>query len=150
MMYVLWVAVTRPSLAVDGTVIGDVATAMSAGTWVELPTINADVVSASESILEFSDEMIWSGATRSAYFIGTSDPNGNDEDNKFIEYRAADNAWQVNPDPPFFGGVRHAYDHHAIDADNGRIYYRRGGSNNREFWEYDIQMRQWTEKAEVE
>lgn len=140
------------SFASDGTVIGNLAEQMQPGTWAELKTVNSKVFDGSNSIFEYTNEMVWDSVDKKALFIGTSDPHKSDSDGKFIEYRASDNTWYQNPDPPFMPSppvVMHAYQHHAIDPANRKLYYRRYGTNTRNFYEYDLQTRAWTEKASL-
>jgi hypothetical protein len=136
------------SAANDGTAIGRLAETMQPGTWAELSTIGADAAfSASNSIFEYSDEMVWDSVQKRIYFIGTSDPL---TDGKFIEYRASDNTWYINPNPPFLGNsVAHAYDHHAINSSDNKLFYRAFGGNNRDFWEYNTATRSWSQKADI-
>ena len=63
--------------AADGTVIGELAETMAPGQWAELVSTGADnAFSASDSIFEYCDKIIWDPVGRQLLFYGTSDPAG--------------------------------------------------------------------------
>lgn len=135
------------------TMLSDLAGTLQAGEWAELSTQDAEAAfTASNSIFEFTDEMVWDGVREKCYFIGTSDPNNNDPDNKFVAYDAASNSWQIMPDPSFMPGSSpmHAYDHHAIDPLGNRLWYLPfGGSSGADFYQYDLETETWQSRREV-
>lgn len=138
--------------AADGTVIGELAETMAPGQWAELVSTGADnAFSASDSIFEYCDKIIWDPVGRQLLFYGTSDPAGSG-DRKFIRYSAVTNTWEILPLPPFAGGViQHSYKQHAIDVLGRRMYYRPMGSGNTEFWSIDLDNLAggWTRRADI-
>ena len=126
----------QATLAADGTTIGQLAESMQPGNWTELNTIGAHAAfSASNSIFEYADEMVYDPVTKRVFFAGTSDPTTNE---RFIEYRASDNTWVTLPQPPWMGGIKHSYKHHALDIQNRQLYYRPMGANSRSFFQVNI------------
>lgn len=122
--------------ASDGTVIGNLADSMQPGEWAELNTIGAHAAfSASNSIFEYADEMVYDPVTKKVFFAGTSDPTTNE---RFIEYRTSDNTWVELPQPSWMQGIKHSYKHHALDVSARHLYYRTRGSNSRGFYRINI------------
>lgn len=138
-------------IAADGTVIGELAETMSAGQWAELSTTGAhSAFSASQSIFEYCDKIIWDPVGKQVLFYGTSDPAGGG-DRKFIRYAADSNSWQMLATPPFAGNIQHSYKQHAIDVAGRRMYYRPMGSGNTEFWSINLDNLSggWTRRANI-
>ena len=137
--------------AVTTTEIAKLANSLAPGEWGELTTTGADnAFSASNSIFEYCDKMVWDPVVKQVLFYGSSDPGGA-QNTKFIRYLASTNAWDILPDPPFTGGIKHSYKHLAIDVKGRRMYYRPMGPDNRNFYSIGLDNLPagWTKEADI-
>ena len=136
----------------DGTEVGKLAETLNPGEWGELTTIGADAAfSASDSIFEYGDKMVFDPVQNQVLFFGSSDPGGA-ANAKFIKYEVATNTWTVLPDPPFVGGIKHSYKQTAIDIAGRRMYYRPMGSDSRYFSSINLDnlAAGWTQEADID
>jgi hypothetical protein len=144
------------SAASDGTAIGNLAESMQPGTWAELVTNNMDAaISMNDSIFEFSNNLVWDPASKRAYFLGSSDPQGSG--GRHVQYDAVTNTWSVLTHPFWYPtNVQHGYQHGVVVPSLRKYYHRQAISNNREFYEWDIDNPNggpngdgWTRKANI-
>jgi hypothetical protein len=137
----------------SATALGDLAAQMSAGEWRELATTNLVPVIKSEgggavgNILPYAEDAAWDPGTESFYYIG-SDHQHSTGYAKFICYSAESNTWREMPRPSWFGPITssamHGYDHNAIDARNGVLYFMQYCCSP-SARKYDIKTATWTQ-----
>ena len=148
-----FILITVASQWLWATAMGDLAAQMKAGEWRELPTVNLlPTISgypggASGSVLPYAQNGLWDPKTQSFYFVG-SDHQHSTGYAKFITYSAQSNTWREFPRPSWFvpltSTAMHGYDHNAIDAGKGILYFM-------EFccpvsaWKYVIKDSIWTQ-----
>lgn len=134
--------------------LSDLAATLEPGDWAELATDNLTAVlaetqgiGATGSILPYSEDGVWDGGSGRFYFIGSDHIyDGTSSGPRFVAYDEESNAWQVLPDPPWFGaGTMHGYDHSAVL--DGRLYHMTLTVGD-PLREYDIAGTTWTARAQ--
>lgn len=137
------------------TPLSELAASLMPGEFAELETENGAPVlaermgGATGSILPYSEDAVWDGATGRFYFIGSDHIyDGDSSTPRFVAYDEAENRWRVMPEPGWFPrGTRHGYDHSAML--DGRLYHItviRGEPLH----ELDPLTGVWTERAALE
>jgi hypothetical protein len=140
-----------PQAVLAGTVIGDLAASMRAGTWAELSTKNigptlANLRGSEGTIVIYTDDMVWNPTTQEVFMVGADHlaPEGP----QFVSYSARNNTWQRLIRPAWLNiTFFHGYDHSAIDQANGRFYHRPYMLNM--IHRYDTNSKAWTELPNV-
>jgi hypothetical protein len=131
-----------------GTVIGDLASQMSPGTWAELPTLGInngnffETKEVGKAVTQWAHKGGWNPHTQQFLFLGA--PHNNPW--KFIYYNATTNKWENGPLPENcmtkdLECIGHGYDHNAIDTQTGNFYHRLYGTGN--IYKYNAMSRVW-------
>jgi hypothetical protein len=135
-----------------GSALATLAAQMPPGTWAELPTngltnqLLTDIADYSY-ITQYSEDLAWDPISRQLLFVGG--PHTGQV--KFITYNEATNTWRAEPRPSFWNCAAnelwglcrgHAYDHLAINAAAGKLYFRH--FNSAVISQYDIATTAWS------
>lgn len=136
--------------------LAEAAAAMQPGEWRVLSTGNLLPVlsqvqqgcGATGSIFPYTEDGVWDPQTHRVYFIGSDhiyiDQCSDKMAERFISYSEATNSWSELPDPAWFAnGVRHGYDHTAIDVANGVLYHFQFGDSYRGVQRYNVTTGSW-------
>lgn len=117
------------------SVIAVQARAMARGTWAQVtptPSGLMNFVGGNHSGLRtgYADKMAYDAAGGRLFFIGCD----HNQDQIFLQYDEATNAWAVQPTTPFAAATKHGYDHTVWDSTHGVLYHRPA---------YDLSVRSW-------
>lgn len=89
------------------------------------------------NVLDYLDKAGWDTLNKQIRFFG----QGHYEDQRYIQYDEATDAWSVLADPPWDDGgsgqpsfLGHGYQHNAIDPATGDVYYARFNSETIHRW----------------
>ena len=123
-LYLCVLTISILAFLASATVLGDLARSMSPGTWAELNctgfTKSLLDGGGGHHIFEYTDDAVWDPVTEQVLFLGGA--HGGNQ--KFISYNAETNTWRMEPLPSWaINQVGHAYDHNAIDQQNGIMYH---------------------------
>lgn len=135
----------------SGSSLAQTAAAMQPGEWRELVTTNLEptlfnpTCAATGSIFPYSEDAVWDPVSRRVLFIGSDHVHCDTMAQRFIAYSESTNAWSTQPNPPWFSnGVRHGYDHSAMDGANGILYhFPYAGYGGRPLHRYDTRTSAW-------
>lgn len=142
----LWFCAAGLSQQATASNLGNVASAMTPGTWAELTGMtgwnNGGILSptdipgctSGDYITQYAEKATWDAVNKRILFVGQA--HGACYGGRFVIYGEATNTWSAGPwpaglcqsgtvDSPCFS---HAYDHNAINPSNGDLYYRSYGS----------------------
>ena len=144
-----------PSIS-GASVMGDLASQMSPGTWAELPTIGInqghffETAEVGKAVTQWSHKAAWDPNTSQWLFVGA--PHYNPY--KMVIYSEQSNTWREGPLPePCMGldprnsnavnpCIGHSFDHNTIDVSRGDLYYRSFDSGKP--FKYSIVGNTWT------
>jgi hypothetical protein len=137
------------ALAVEPTVLGQLATSMQSGTWAALKSegYGEELLRTQGSwILDYADSGVWDPGSQQVLFVG----QGHYTALKFITYSARDNVWAVMPTPPWWNGdpqtgqgpIGHAYGNNAIDPVGGVFYFHQSATLR--VHRYRIARQEWS------
>jgi hypothetical protein len=146
------------SLTARASVLSEAATALAPGGWVQISTLNSDVIKAQGnfSILEYANKWAWDPIGKRGYYCGAAHHNG--FENKCVQYDEATNTWSTLPLPPGYctigncgsdgsnGGIFvHGYDHNAFDTLRRVFYFR----NSSRLLKFDVASQIWSQSSEM-
>lgn len=128
------------------------AATMSAGEWLELPTIDLEATlgepSVLESILQYAQYLLWDPVEYNFYFLGAE----HNDSVYFARYRSDINTWNLMPSDPwmiwtFGASTHHGNDHGALDPIRREIYYFRLESKTPK--RYDMTTGVWSDAPTI-
>jgi hypothetical protein len=137
----IFIVILFMAVAMEASVLSELAESMKPGTWAELKTngFTANLLEMGmdgSHIFQYCDGMTWDPVSEQLLFVGNPH-NPYDAPGKFICYAAATNAWRV--EPKNFSVFWHAYDHNAINPTRREFYHR----HNDNVFRYKIDSKSW-------
>lgn len=129
-----------------GSVLGDVASSMPAGTWAELKTNGMNEVFLQypggnrHVSTEYIGKATWDSETKQVLFSGA----GHFNSPILHRYSETSNTWTKGAQPP---SGSHAYYHNAIATDRGLLGFVVIGPQTIHLFQYNIAENTWVEKA---
>ena len=112
------------------------AASMSSGQWAQMsptPTGLMNFIGGPTSGIKtfYAGKMAYDPAGRRIYWIGCDHA----DNQTFVQYDEATNAWTVNPITPFAAPTKHGYDHTTWDNLHNRLYHRPYGTRGVFRWD---------------
>lgn len=124
-------AVLRAGLMMPDTYLAEQAAMLPVSEWVELTVSGLSsgmFIAGSTNVLDYMDKAGYDALNKQIRFFGQA----HYDDQRFIQYDEAGNAWSVLVDPPWDDGgsstpsfIGHGYQHNTIDPITGDQYYAR-------------------------
>ena len=133
--YADFILSTKPINAPGGfavTALGQAATNLAPGEWVEFVVANQDTVmgddGASGTIAKFSSTFPWNPISQCVEIV-SGDHHGATPSMRHVRYLDLSDAFEDTQALPVVPGIGHGYDHNAVNPVTGDLYHRLYGGN---------------------